>query len=189
MTVKPSTPIRFRLDERKAAQAAAFLIKKHGVPLSFFRLIKLLYLADRKALLEMGAPLTGDIMVSMDKGPVLSTIYNIIKGRQSSAEWSNLINPPIDHLLSLRNNDPPTDELSEYDIEILECVYKRYAYAQNLVQYLHMLGEWKNPRGSVLPINPQDILVAEHRSAEEIKRVAEDAEDLWVLDSVIHADS
>ena len=51
----------------------------HNTPLDTIVLIKLLYLADRKALLESGYTITGDGMVSMPLGPVLSTIYDWIQ--------------------------------------------------------------------------------------------------------------
>jgi uncharacterized phage-associated protein len=59
--------VRFPFDERKAAQAAAYLLKKHDGRLNFMKLIKLLYLADRKSLLENGKPITGDRMLAMPK--------------------------------------------------------------------------------------------------------------------------
>ena len=70
--------MRFLFDERKAAQAAVYLIKKRSDQINYMKLNKLLYLADRKALFEAGQPITGDRMVSMPKGPVLSDILDLI---------------------------------------------------------------------------------------------------------------
>ena len=41
----------------------------------YIKLIKLLYLADRAALIETGSPITGDRYVSMKFGPVLSNVF------------------------------------------------------------------------------------------------------------------
>jgi len=46
--------------------------------MAYIKLIKLLYLADREALLRWGRPITTDCHVSMPKGPVVSQIYHLI---------------------------------------------------------------------------------------------------------------
>ena len=48
--------------------------------MSYMKLIKLLYLADREALLRWGRPITFDAYVSMDRGPVLSSVLDLING-------------------------------------------------------------------------------------------------------------
>ncbi len=81
--------MRYLFEEKKAAQAAAYLLKLHGEPMKYFVLIKLLYLADRQSLIETGLPITGDKMVSMPHGPVLSQILDLIQaGKQDdSSPW------------------------------------------------------------------------------------------------------
>ena len=80
--------MRFPFNKRKAAQAAAHLLFRHSGRLSYLLLIKLLYLADRLSLVEVGQPITGDKMVSMPHGPVLSEIYDFIN-------WSSPEDQPI----------------------------------------------------------------------------------------------
>jgi hypothetical protein len=58
--------------EPKAAQAAALLLQRAGGTMNHMKLIKLLYLADRRALVQWGRPITFDYYVSMPHGPVLS---------------------------------------------------------------------------------------------------------------------
>ena len=70
--------MRFCFDEEKTAQAAAYLLWKFGRRHNVMALMKLLYLADRKALIERGHPITGDHMVSMPHGPVLSETLELI---------------------------------------------------------------------------------------------------------------
>jgi len=45
--------------------------------MSYMKLIKLMYLADREALLRWGRPISTDRYVSMDKGPVLSRVLDL----------------------------------------------------------------------------------------------------------------
>ena len=50
-------------NERKAAQAAAYLLRKHGTPMHAHHLMFMLYMADRQSLIENGYTITGDQMV------------------------------------------------------------------------------------------------------------------------------
>ena len=70
--------IRFAFDEEKAAQAAAYLIRLKGGRIDYTALLQLLHLADRRALAETGHPITGDRMVALPHGPVLSGVYDLI---------------------------------------------------------------------------------------------------------------
>ncbi len=66
-------------NETKATQAAAHLIKRRGQGyMSYMKLIKLLYFADREALLRWGSPITADTFYSMDRGPVLSRVHDLV---------------------------------------------------------------------------------------------------------------
>jgi uncharacterized phage-associated protein len=71
--------MKLLFNEAKATQAAARLLKLRGGSMSYIKLMKLLYLADREALIRWGRPITTDRYVSMDNGPVLSRIYNLIR--------------------------------------------------------------------------------------------------------------
>ncbi len=70
--------IKFRFHPEKAVEAAAILLKLHGKPMKYLGLLKMLYIADRLALKTMDQPITGDRYVSMDYGPVLSGVYDLI---------------------------------------------------------------------------------------------------------------
>ena len=68
---------RIRFNEKKATQAAAHLLRLRGGRMSYMKLIKLLYLADREALLRWGRTISTDRYVSMDRGPVLSRVLDL----------------------------------------------------------------------------------------------------------------
>src|SRR3989304_7235844 len=70
--------MRLPFNEAKATQAAAMLLKMRGGTMSYMKLLKLLYLADREALLRWGRPISTDVYVSMDHGPVLSKTLDMI---------------------------------------------------------------------------------------------------------------
>ena len=58
-------------NERRTAEAAAYLLHRAGGTLPALKLMNLLYLAERLSLKRYGEPLTGDRLVSMPHGPVL----------------------------------------------------------------------------------------------------------------------
>jgi uncharacterized phage-associated protein len=68
------------------------LLELHGDRMEYVRLLKLLYIADREMMAEAGAPITGDRAVAMDHGPVLSHVYDLVKGKAARAgEWAHSI--------------------------------------------------------------------------------------------------
>ena len=78
--------MEFFFDERKAAQAASVLLDRHEGRMPYIKLLKLLYLADREALIETGLPITGDRFVSLKFGPVLSRVLDLIKDSSPGRE-------------------------------------------------------------------------------------------------------
>src|SRR5476651_2204467 len=74
--------IKFQFDEKKAVQAAAYLIQKNGGSMNYMALLKLLFLADRASLLKRGHPITGDQIFSMKHGLVLTQILDRISQKK-----------------------------------------------------------------------------------------------------------
>ena len=68
-------------DERRAAEAAAYLLHRAGGTMPIDKLMALLYLAERLSLQRYGEPLTGDRLVSMPHGPVLAETYALATRR------------------------------------------------------------------------------------------------------------
>jgi uncharacterized phage-associated protein len=165
--------MKFPFNPLKAAQAAAYLVRLHGGQMDGYALIKILYLADRKSLAERGRPITGDAMVSMPLGPVLSRIYDEVK---SPAEiqnqfWKDYLAERDGNQVSLRQRDFSTTELSQYEREALEAVYQEYHHLSfgDLKELTHSLPEYTDPQGSSLPIDPVVILKEMGWSDEEIQ--------------------
>lgn len=179
--------MRFFFNQRKAAQAAAYLVKLHGGQINLMALLKLLYLADRTALVETGYTITGDHMVSMPHGPVLSCIYDSAKwGKTEDDPWYEYISERTNHEVSLTGTAPELDELSEYEIEVLKKVYDGYGHLNQweLRDLTHRLPEWQDPNGSSLPIDPITILRTEGKNDVEISALAHMAEEVLFLEEL-----
>lgn len=154
--------IYFTFDERRAAQAAAYLLQLNGGRLDMLKLIKLLYVADRERLIKVGRSITGAEMVSMDHGPVLSEVYDLLKKRPSVGCWAEYIKPKThDHIVALAVDTPESSALSKNDRLALKAAHEKYRDFEpfEIVDRLHAKDapEWKNPGGSSRPIHAERI--------------------------------
>jgi uncharacterized phage-associated protein len=152
-------------DERRAAQVAAFLLFRAGGRLPLIKLVKLMYLAERLSLKRYGEPITGDRLVAMPHGPVLSMTYDHINGALPSLEggWETWIADREGHVVALRDESkirsPEQDllRLSDSDLEVLEETWKEFGHWDrwDLVRYTHSdaCPEWEDPEGSSRPIS------------------------------------
>src|SRR5665213_1726776 len=124
----------------KSIQAAAALLRTSPTGrMSRLRILKLLYLAEREVLKETGRTMTGDRAVAMDHGPVLTSIYNLIKGEHADAhQWEQFIEREglnEIHLIA----DPGNGKLSRYELEKLGAVARRFEAMDDwaLSEYTH----------------------------------------------------
>ena len=177
-------------NEKKAAQAAAYFLFRADGPLSVLKLTKLLYLAERRSFEKFGEPMTGDRLVSMPHGPVLSCTYNHMNGELPSVEggWDFWIADRAEHDLALRDpnslRSPEQDllELSDADVGILSDIWDQFGGMDQweLRDYTHdHCPEWKDPEGSMVPMRPEDFFEAlkftpEQREAAMAKLRAQD---------------
>jgi len=176
-------------NEAKATQAAARVLTLRGGTMSFVKLIKLLYLADREALIRWGRPITTDRYASMDNGPVVSRIYDLITDEpppNSFRIWRTFISDPEDHEVRLRG-DPGSGELSRPELELIDEVFAQHGRQNRwtVVDYTRSLPEWTHPDGGALPIEYRDILTAAHKTEEEISSVEEALEYAALVERVL----
>lgn len=157
--------------------------------MSYLKLIKLLYLLDREALLRWGRPVTTDRYVSMDNGPVVSRIYSLIREEPAPGTdplWRRFISAPSNYEVSL-TAEPEIDELSSAEESLIEEIFARYGRQSRweLVNLSHELPEWQNPNGSAIPIEYRDILRAGNKTGSEIAAVEAELEALAVAEAML----
>lgn len=179
--------MKFVFDEPKAAEAAAHMLTLAGGTMSVLKLIKLLYLADRRSLVETGFPMTKDRMVSMPHGLVLSHTYNRIreKGRVESAPFRRYLANAGNHRIELVEPPPTIGKLSRYQIRVLRETFERYGHLSEsqLRRLTHKLPEYKDPGGSSTPVDHDDILKAEGKTDQQIHWRKELAASFAEIDS------
>lgn len=179
--------MRFLYNPLKSAQAAAQLVKEHGGPIDLLVLMKLLYMADRTALIDSGYPITGDRMVSMPYGPVLSRIYACVQWNE--CPWSDYITERADHMVGLQNQNPNNEELSDYEISMLRQIHRQYGHLGpwQLRDLTHGLAEYEDPDGSSIPIEPADILRSVGKSDHDIEILTREAERVYLVGQLLGA--
>jgi uncharacterized phage-associated protein len=173
--------MRFVYNRSKADELAGHLLQLGGNSMGMLKLLKLMYLADRTSLIETGFLITGDAIVAMDMGPVLSNTYNRLK---PTGDMGFISHEPGNVML---NEPPPTDGLlSDYEIGIARQIFKRFGHmtGQQLTEYLHSHApEWKAPpAGSSRAIDPADVLRAAGKSEDEIAAIARQADYFYTVD-------
>jgi len=174
-------PIKFKFDERKAMQAAGRLITQGGGEMNYMALIKLLYLIDRQALLRWGKPITGDKIVAMKRGPVLSRIFDLVSQKKQAlpkSAWHSLIPRPEPYVYTVRfSGGPDTSALSEAEVALIDEVFAQHRSMteDQLVELTHKLPEWRDPSKTSSPIPFETILKAGKKHNSEIHAIAREA--------------
>ena len=155
----------------------------------------MLYIADRIALERLETPITGDRYFSIKYGPVLSEVYDLIKGKSAGNTlflWQGFISPREGYngyFVSLKQ-DPGNDELCEAEEEILRSVYSAFGHLDpfDVAAWTHTLPEWQQPQPvtSAIPIYIEDILHNVGKTEAEIEEIRQQTLDEAYLDEVLN---
>jgi uncharacterized phage-associated protein len=148
------------------------------------RLLKLLYLANRRSLEEIGDPIVDDDVVAMRYGPVLSNTYDLIKGNSLNGEdratWAKHFKV-VDWIQIRMLSDPGTAHLSDYDVETLIQIASQYKDTEDddLSALTHTFDEyirnWDDSRNSER-ISENDLLRGIGYTPKETKEILKEAE-------------
>jgi uncharacterized phage-associated protein len=173
--------MRFKFNERKAVQAAGRLILQCGGEMNYMALIKLLYLIDRESLLRFGRPVTGDAVVAMKQGPVLSAIFDRVSQKKQhlpNSAWHNFIPRPAPYVYTVRfSGASDVSALSEAEVALIDQIYAKYRdlSGDDLVELTHKLPEWSDPGRTSKPISFEAILRAGKKREDEVKAIRREA--------------
>lgn len=155
--------IAFLFDERKATQAATYLLSLNEGKMNYMKMIKLLYLSDKKAILSWYDTITTDYYMSLDEGPVVHNILKCIKDGygDNGSFWSCCIRTKDYDVELVKDIETiKTDELSKKELSTLRETNEEFAkYGEwDMIKYCHTLPEWQDPAGSSIPITIESIL-------------------------------
>jgi uncharacterized phage-associated protein len=188
-------------NERKASQAAAYFLYRAGpaMQMPVLKLMKLLYLAERRSFERYCEPMIGDRLVSMPHGPVLSITYNHMNGELDSVDggWDSWIGDREGHDVAIKNPEqlksPEDDllELSDSDLEILNEIWNDFGHMSKyqIRDYTHKhCPEWKDPRGSMIPMTFGDLFRALEFSSEKSEKCIHHLQSLQAINMAFEED-
>jgi uncharacterized phage-associated protein len=107
-------------DKEKAIAALTFICEKFGGTCDKYKLLKILYFAEREHLAKYGRLITGDKIAAIPFGPVPSLTYDRVKKTNSNFEIKG------DEVVCLSEVDE--DSLSISDIECLNNSVNEHKY-------------------------------------------------------------
>jgi uncharacterized phage-associated protein len=150
-------------DEKRSAQATAYMLHLAGGRLEILKLMKLLYLSERKSYFLYGEPLTGDTPYSMKNGPILTNIFDRLKKTENLNEtWRAWIRGRSGHEIqlysSMSDHTQKLVALSEADFAVMDEVWSEFGQSSSyeLVNYTHdHCSEWRNPGSTSKRIPPE----------------------------------
>ena len=177
-----------RFDEVKATQLAGRLLKLRGTGrMHYLKLIKLMYLIDREALVRWGWSMTGDRYVSMEHGQVLSGTYDLIRDeRFGDSYWKHFISPPLGEYEVKLVAEPEANQLSDAEHGLIEEIYSKFGRKNRwwLRDYTHRLPEYRQTNGPSLDVDYASVLKAANKSEAEIREILDDLEEIAVLEDL-----
>ena len=163
-------------DVNKLIGMIAYIMKKMDVAsMNYLKLIKLMYLSDREFINLYDCSISNDEYFSLDKGPILSRMLNLIRQDTSDAlqnVWDRFFTRShYDLLMNGCLAYDKIEELSKAEMQVIDSVVEKYGKMDvwPLVDnVMHKLPEWKDPQGSAIPIHFVDIMKALNKSEKEI---------------------
>ncbi|WP_158808549.1 Panacea domain-containing protein [Beijerinckia sp. L45] len=130
----------------KAAQVAAVFLIRAGGRLDKLKLVKLLYLVERKSVELHGRPMFFDENFSLPHGPGGTNSLNGMNGEADEGTWSKFITVANRRnvQVSERLSEDDFDELSDTDIDLIEAVHAEVGHmsTSEIRKHTHDLPEY-----------------------------------------------
>jgi uncharacterized phage-associated protein len=184
------TPAFPAFDEHKTTEAASIILGASGGRMRYIRLLKLLYLADRMAWEEWERPITFDVYASLQKGPVPSITYDIIRDRAAGRGgfWSAYVERDGKFRLRLRDM-PKINRLSSAEVDLIQSLVAKYKSTSDwdLVDIVHKLPEYDDPGTSSQAIPWPRVLKELRYSESDIGRIRSQLREEAELDRLLGA--
>lgn len=183
--------VKYKFNIDRAIEATAYLLQKAGGAMSYLKLLKLLYIAERTSMGQRGRPVVGDQYYSMQHGPVLSHVMNLVRGipiagldpERWDAAFETTVDP--DYEIELVSEVQPQD-LSRGDLRILEEVWTDFGKIEkwDIRDLTHDFPEYEFTRSSI-PIYVEEILEALGKTPDEVARIQEHEHEVSQLKKLL----
>lgn len=138
-------------EENATAMAAYFLSRAPEKKLNDLVLMKLMVISERACMIETTSLITGAGFMSMQNGPILSHVLDLMKGTAKNQFWSQYIEfvpwarcrTESNHCI-LKQALDPTQFLSQHELKVLDQVWQKHGSKSkwDLVELTHEFPEW-----------------------------------------------
>jgi hypothetical protein len=174
-----------KFNEQKTTEAATILLRLSGGEMNYMKLIKLLYIIDKKSIKEKESPITYDMYYSMKDGQVLSTVLDFVKNKKIGNYWHKHIQLYGRYSVGIVGEPIKPNKLSPSEVEIIESVYDEFGkYDPFYLGKLTKKGsEYKKTTSSIkIPI--EDIYVDLGYKAPDIEAIKERLKEKASIDAL-----
>lgn len=150
---------------RKAAQLCAwFALQSSDKFIEKLKLIKLIYLSERKHLETFEDSMLLDELYSLPHGPICSSTLNGINGVIHGEVWDDYVVRNGNIIMAVKSFDRDSlDDLSEEDLDLAKAVWAQFGHmtASQIRNYTHdNCPEYTELEHGRLPISYRDVLDA-----------------------------
>ena len=171
--------MHYPFDIEKSAQCAHFFAIREGGEIEILKLVKLMYLADRRSLETRKIPIVGGHYYSLPHGPVTNEVLDLINEGtpEGTSPWERLITDRANHKVAAAGNPGSYDALAPSEVGILEQVWGKFGSMTKweLVGWTHRhCEEWSDPNGGRSDIKARKLAEAFSWSAAEVENFLEE---------------
>ena len=153
-------------NEEKMVQFAAMFLRLNRGMMNYLKLSKLLYMCERKSLINYGTSLFYGQLASMDHGPVIVEAVDRLTNKRQGCLWARHITVRPHYLATLLL-DPGADLLSEEDVQMITALSQEFEHKDpwTVKAHTHKFPEWKNPHGGRIDIAYEEVLALSAETA------------------------
>lgn len=179
----------FKFNRETGTQVAARFLELCGGKLNIVKLVKLVYILDRKSIDLRGTPIVGGKYFSMKHGPVPSEVYTLVDTGGVFAvdqHWRSIISERSNNEVRLLKV-PKYDMLSKYDINLIADVVAKFGKWNEwqIVHWCHEnMKEWTDVDSGREPITVECIMSSLGKPADEINEILREEHAHQMLDAV-----
>lgn len=177
-----------KFKERKTTQVAALLAQNCGGEIDLYKLVKLIYLIDRKALKRWGRSVTFDRPFNIPLGPTPSETYALAHAPLHGEHWPKSFSAlQLGRIIKLLTPHTEIDELSQAEIDLVQDIFREFGRKSfgELKSYVHALPEFRDPGESSEPIGWDTLLRAVGWKGEDLEEIKRELEASAKFESAI----
>jgi len=163
----------------KAAQICAYFATQSGGTIEKLKLIKLVYLSERKFLSEYHHPMLFDEYYSLPHGPICSSTLNGINGIIHESLWDKYIARDGNIVVAVKSVErDDLDYISDAEMEVLHGIWNKFSglTASQIRNYTHEhCPEYTETDKARIPISYRQIFeaIGENDATEIANEISE----------------